>query len=62
MVVKYSTIRELHTTSAIEVDHVRTDDNLVDPLTKELAREKGHLWGKPNLKDWRFEEINKFNG
>ena len=33
-------------TGAIRVDHVRTDDNLVDPLTKGLAREKVHKTSK----------------
>ncbi|KAA0048173.1 putative Polyprotein [Cucumis melo var. makuwa] len=37
---KHSTIRELLTTGAVIVDYVRSDDNLVDPLTKGLAREK----------------------
>ncbi|KAA0057437.1 putative Polyprotein [Cucumis melo var. makuwa] len=37
---KHSTIRELLTTGAVIVDDVRSDDNLADPLTKGLAREK----------------------
>ncbi|KAA0032841.1 Retrovirus-related Pol polyprotein from transposon TNT 1-94 [Cucumis melo var. makuwa] len=37
---KHSTIRELLTTGAVIVDYVQSDDNLVDPLTKGLAREK----------------------
>ena len=37
---KHSTIRELLTTGAVIVDYVRSNDNLVDPLTKGLAREK----------------------
>ncbi|GAU26739.1 hypothetical protein TSUD_317370 [Trifolium subterraneum] len=37
---KHSTVRELITTGAVRVDHVRTNDNLADPLTKGLAREK----------------------
>ena len=36
----HSTIREFLTTGAVIVDHVWTDDNLADPLTKGLAREK----------------------
>jgi hypothetical protein len=37
---KHSTVREMITKGAVRVDHVRTDDNLADPLTKGLAREK----------------------
>ncbi|KAA0046026.1 putative Polyprotein [Cucumis melo var. makuwa] len=37
---KHSTIRELLTTGAVIVDYIRSDNNLVDPLTKGLAREK----------------------
>ncbi|GAU49932.1 hypothetical protein TSUD_408340 [Trifolium subterraneum] len=37
---KHSTVRELITTGAVRVDHVRTNDNLADSLTKGLAREK----------------------
>ncbi len=37
---KHSTIRELLTNGAVRVDYVRTDENLADPLTKGLAREK----------------------
>ena len=37
---KRSTIREFLTICAVIVDHVQTDDNLVDPLTKGLAKEK----------------------
>ena len=37
---KHSTIRELLTIGAVIVDYVRSDDNLADPLTKRLAREK----------------------
>ncbi|CAJ2651716.1 unnamed protein product [Trifolium pratense] len=37
---KHSTVRELITTGAVRVDHVRTNDNLADPLTKGLARDK----------------------
>ncbi|GAU27591.1 hypothetical protein TSUD_271320 [Trifolium subterraneum] len=37
---KHSTVRELITTGAVRVDHVRTNDNLADPLTKGLTREK----------------------
>ena len=35
---KHSTIREFLTTGAVRVDYVRFDDNLVDLLTKRLAR------------------------
>ncbi|CAJ2651717.1 uncharacterized mitochondrial protein AtMg00810-like [Trifolium pratense] len=37
---KHSTVRELITTGAVRVDHVRTNDNLADPLTIGLASEK----------------------
>ncbi|PNX55775.1 hypothetical protein L195_g049405, partial [Trifolium pratense] len=37
---KHSTVRELISKGAVRVDHVRTDENLADPLTKGLAREK----------------------
>ena len=37
---KHSTVREFITTGAVRVDHVGTDANLADPLTKGLAREK----------------------
>ncbi|KAK2455989.1 putative mitochondrial protein [Trifolium repens] len=37
---KHCTVRELITKGAVRVDHVRIDENLADPLTKGLAREK----------------------
>src|SRR3954465_5613939 len=37
---KHSTIRNCISKGAVRVDHVRTDENLADPLTKGLAREK----------------------
>ena len=37
---KHSTVRDCISKGAIRVDHVRTDENLADPLTKGLAREK----------------------
>ncbi|GJZ28746.1 hypothetical protein Tco_0573393 [Tanacetum coccineum] len=37
---KHNTIREFLTIGEIRVDHVRTDKNLDDPLTKGLASEK----------------------
>ncbi|XP_014626187.1 uncharacterized protein [Glycine max] len=43
---KHNTVRELPSTGAVRVDHVRTDDNLADPLTKGLAREKVHNTSK----------------
>ncbi|KAA0041272.1 putative Polyprotein [Cucumis melo var. makuwa] len=45
---KHSTLRELLTTGAVIVDYVRSDDNLADPLTKDLL-EKRFL--KPQ-KEW----------
>jgi hypothetical protein len=33
-------VRDLITKGAVRVDHVRTDENLANPLTKGLAREK----------------------
>ncbi|CAB4282562.1 unnamed protein product [Prunus armeniaca] len=37
---KHSTIREFLSNGAVRVDYVRSDENLADPLTKGLAREK----------------------
>ena len=33
-------------TGTVKLDHVRSEDNLVDPLTKGLAREK--VWKTSN--------------
>lgn len=63
---KHNTIKELLTTGATIMDHVRwIDENLVDHLTKGLAKDKNfkilrknkthvcirmnHSWGKPHL-------------
>ena len=43
---KHNTVRELLSTGVVRVDHVRTDDNLADPLMKGLAREKVHNTSK----------------
>ncbi|KAE9587553.1 putative RNA-directed DNA polymerase [Lupinus albus] len=43
---KHNTIREFLSTGAVRVDHVRTENNLADPLTKGLAREKVHNTSK----------------
>ncbi|CAL8096009.1 unnamed protein product [Prunus armeniaca] len=37
---KHSTIREFLSNGAVRVDYVQSDENLADPLTKGLAREK----------------------
>ncbi|CAL1362373.1 unnamed protein product [Linum trigynum] len=37
---KHSTVRELLTIGAVRVDHIRSEQNLADPLTKGLPREK----------------------
>jgi len=37
---KHSTIRECISNGAVRVDFVHTNENLVDPLTKGLNREK----------------------
>ena len=37
---KHSTVRELLSSGAVRVDHIRSNENLADPLTKGLAREK----------------------
>lgn len=37
---KHNTVREFLTTGAVRVDYIRSEENLADPLTKELAREK----------------------
>lgn len=39
---KHIIVKELLSTGAIIVNHVRIDANLVDPLTKGLTREKVH--------------------
>ncbi|CAL2277128.1 unnamed protein product [Prunus armeniaca] len=39
---KHNTIREFLSNGAVRVDYVRSDDNLADPLTIGLAREK--IW------------------
>ena len=43
---KHNTVRELVSTGAVRVEHGRTGDNLADPLTKGLAREKVHYTSK----------------
>ena len=43
---KHNTVRELLSIGAVRVDHVRTDDNLADPLMKGLAKEKVHNTSK----------------
>ena len=37
---KHNTVREFLSKGVVRLDHVRTDENLADPLTKVLAREK----------------------
>ncbi|WCJ43236.1 hypothetical protein M5689_023991 [Euphorbia peplus] len=37
---KHSTIRDFLMKGAVRVDHIRTEENLADPLTKGLARDK----------------------
>ena len=71
---KHSTIREFLTTGVVIMDHVRTNDKLVDPLTKGLAREKvfktlERIGLKPieiwitSEATWKTEILkNKFNG
>jgi hypothetical protein len=44
---KHSTVRDMISKGAVRVDHVRTDENLADPLTKGLAKEKVY---KSNVK------------
>ena len=43
---KHSTVREYLSIGAVRVDHVRIENNLADPLTKGLAREKVHFSSK----------------
>lgn len=43
---KHNTVREFLSTRAVRVDHVRFDDNLADPMTKELAREEVFITSK----------------
>lgn len=40
--MKHKIIRDCISKEAIRVDHVHIDENLVDLLTKGLAREKSH--------------------
>ena len=37
---KHSTVRDYLSNGAVRVDHIRSEENLADPLTKGLAREK----------------------
>ena len=37
---KHSTVRSYINNGTINVDYISTNDNIVDPLTKALAREK----------------------
>lgn len=37
---KHNTVRDHISNGAVRLDHVRTDENLADPLTKGLSREK----------------------
>lgn len=43
---KHNTIRDYISKGAIKVDHLRTMENLADPLTKGLTREKFHNTSK----------------
>ncbi|KAF1876485.1 hypothetical protein Lal_00021199 [Lupinus albus] len=43
---KHSTIKEFFSTGAVRVNHLRTENNLTNPLTKGLAREKTHNTSK----------------
>lgn len=40
--INHSTVRDYISKGVVRVDHVSTDENLVNPLTKWLAREKVH--------------------
>ena len=37
---KHSTVRSYINNGTINVDYISTNDNIVDPLTKSIAREK----------------------
>lgn len=43
---KHNTIRDYISKGVVRVDRVCTDENLADPLTKVLAREKVHNTSK----------------
>ena len=43
---KHNTVRDCISKGAVRVNHIRTDENLADPLTKGLAREKVHNTSK----------------
>ena len=70
---RHNTIRQIISTGVISINYVRSNDNIVDPLTKMLNRElvekslrgmrlKSIGWlvnneGKPNLVDWRSQDL-----
>ena len=37
---RHNTVRQLLSNGTISIDYVRTNDNLADPFTKGLSREK----------------------
>ena len=37
---RHNTVRQLLSNGTISIDYVRTNDNLADPITKSLSREK----------------------
>lgn len=43
---KYNTVRDSISKGSVRVHHVCTDENLVDPLTKGLTKEKIHNTSK----------------
>lgn len=43
---KHGSMRECVSKRAVRVDHVRTDENLANPLMRGLAREKVHNTSK----------------
>ena len=69
---RHNTIRQLLSTGVITIDHVRSEDNIANPLKKGLSTDKFYklsrgmglkpaikeVWGKPNLADWRSQELS----
>ena len=39
---RHKTIRQLVSTGVITIDYVKSKDNIADPLTKALPRDRGH--------------------
>jgi hypothetical protein len=70
---KHNTARYFFSNDIIFIDHVKSNDNIADLLTKDVIREqvdksswgmwirpifKELLWWRPNLIDWRFQDLD----